>query len=479
MKRYVMSLCTTLMITIPALAQIKSEKTLGDFNAIKVKNNLDVTISQGDANTVSLETESQNKMDALKTEIVDGSLVISSEKRGAGDAKVHVTFKSIKTLEANGSGDVRSTGPVKAEELTVRCSGTGDIHLESVTQKINAEVSGTGDLILTGSTELLSANLSGTGDLKASKLEANKVVVNASGTGDARVNVKQNLHANVSGTGDVVYQEEPVEKGIEITGPGEVRKAHSKNSSDRETSDTTKFSFGHHKVIICDGEEDEKEQKKSNERDQSSHFKHWSGVEVGVNGLRSSLKDGVTLPKGAEYLQLDYSKSLSFSVNVIEHDFHLYQNYVNLVTGLGFEFNHYALQNNVTLRYDTSYTAARTEPGTKFKKNNLNESLLTVPLMLDFNTSTNPERNFHIAVGVIGAWKIGSRTRQEYTDSDARDVKVVKNNDYNLSPFRYSLIARMGFGRLSIFAQYGMSELFKSEKGPQVYPVSAGIGLHL
>ena len=178
-------------------------------------------------------------------------------------------------------------------------------------------------------------------------------------------------------------------------------------------------------------------------------------------------------------MQLDYGKSFSFAINFWEKDFHLYHDYINLVTGLGFEFNHFALQKNVSLRTDSSYTTASNSSPVNYRKNNLNESLLTLPVMFEFNTSSNANRSFHIAVGMLGGLKIGSRTRQKFIDFEGETVRVTKSNDYNLNPFRYSLTARVGYGAFTVFANYSMSEFFKSNRGPVLYPVTAGINIHI
>jgi len=461
-----------LLLAAPMAAQVKADRPVGEFTGIKVSGPLDVKLTQGDVASVSLEAADQGEIDALKTEVNNGVLEIYAQKSKGNSVKVMVTVRTLKSVEVSGAGDVRTTGPIKSEELSVKCTGAGDLIMESETKKISVEASGAGDVVLSGSTDMLVANVSGAGDLKAFKLAAAKADIKSSGAGDARVNVKQSLHAAASGAGDVIYQEEPAEKVVEISGAGDVRKTHAKSTAGNG-SDTTKLSVGHHKVLICEGDDEE-----TVNNNKEHNFKHWSGLEVGIDGYRTGAKDGMTMPKGAEYMQQNYGKSISFAINLFEHDFHLYQNYLNLVTGLGFEFDHYALQNKVSLRYDSTYTTAKTDPSLSFKKNNLNESLLTVPLLLEFNSSTNPEKDFHIAVGVIGAWKIGAKTRQEYTDSDGKDVKLVKSNDYNLDPFRYSLTARIGYKSITLFANYGLSQLFKVNHGPELYAANAGVNVH-
>ncbi len=466
-----------LMASTSTYAQIKTDRPLEDFSGVKINGTTDITLTQGEANSLNLEAGSKEEQDAIKTEIRNGVLEIISTK--GSDVKINVTVKALKTVVVNGTGDIHTTNQLKADELSISSNGSGDIHIETESKKINAEVNGTGNIYLHGKTELLEASVSGIGDLKASKLDANKVVVSVSGVGSAKVNAKQSLDAKVSGVGDVVYTDEPAEKKVELNGVGSVRKAHSHDSGDKG-SDTTKLSMGNKRLMITVDKDDDDGDKKGHHHhhhDMGS-FNHWTGIDVGSNGFLTSA-GSTTMAKGSEYMQLDYGKSFSFALNLCEKNIHLYHNYINLVTGLGFEFDHFALQKNVSLRTDSSYTTATNSSPINYRKNNLNESLLTVPLMFEFNTSSNARRSFHIAVGALGGWKIGARTRQKFIDFNNETVRVTKSNDYNLDPFRYSLTARVGYGAWTLFANYGLSDAFKSGKGPELYPFSAGINVHL
>ncbi len=206
-------------------------------------------------------------------------------------------------------------------------------------------------------------------------------------------------------------------------------------------------------------------------------FKFWQGLDIGVNGYLNT-KNSTATPETFPFLELDYARSRSFSWNVAQYNFHIYKNYINLVTGAGFEWNSYVFKQNVTLATDVNMISAMND-SIDFTKNKLKSTWVKAPLMIEFNTNKDENKSFHIAVGAeIGYNIFRNRQKQEYMYKGEEQKRKTKD-DFNINPFRYSLVARVGFGRYTLFANYGMSELFKANQGPQVYPFSMGINIHL
>jgi hypothetical protein len=54
----------------------------------------------------------------------------------------------------------------------------------------------------------------------------------------------------------------------------------------------------------------------------------------------------------------------------------------------------------------------------------LKSTFVNVPLLLEFNTNKNPEKSFHLAFGVIGGFKLGSRTRQ-ILEQNGEEIKLL------------------------------------------------------
>jgi hypothetical protein len=99
-----------------------------------------------------------------------------------------------------------------------------------------------------------------------------------------------------------------------------------------------------------------------------------------------------------------------------------------------------------------------------------------VPLLVEFNTNKNPKKAFHIALGAIGGYKLGSRTRQ-IMELKGNDIKFIKKDDYNINPFRVSAHASIGYHNFTLYANYALNPLFESGKGPELYPFTIGVKL--
>ncbi len=468
---------TIFLSTTCILAQ--QTRSLGDFSGIKTSGTFDIIISQSDANTVKVEADEKEQQN-IKTEIKDGILVITNNS-GSVDKPIKIGVKSLSSLNISGSGDIKTDNQLICDKLSIESSGAGDIHISVKASEIKAHISGAGDVTLKGTAQLLDADVSGAGDLRASNLLVDKAKVKVSGAGDGKVNVKQTLDADVSGAGDVIYKGKPVDRNINISGAGSVRESKSGNG-DETASDTTKLKFGKKKfVIIGDGKDDEDDEEYVSSKDSlkklNEGFKNWTGIEVGINGLLNTQANFNTPahPATVNFLELNYSKSIQFGINLLEKNFHIYKNYVNLVTGFGFDFTHYALQNNVTLNPNSKYLQASNDT-MNYHKNSLNVSYVKVPLMIEFNTGKNPKNNFHIAVGAEFEYRIHSVLKQKFDVGDEH-FKTKERDDYNLAPFVYSAVARIGYNGVTAFANYGLNGLFRNDQGPLATPFMVGVNL--
>ena len=155
-------------------------------------------------------------------------------------------------------------------------------------------------------------------------------------------------------------------------------------------------------------------------------------------------------------------------------------NYVGLVSGLGFEFINYNFDGQNSIMKDpVSGNIVEYVPpyAGNITKSKMNISYFTAPLLLEFQIPVGKGKDrIHIMGGVIGGVKMCSNTKIKYTE--AGDNSKEKNkSDFNLSPLRWGVTARVGYGAINLFANYYMTPLFKDGMGPELYPFTVGIAI--
>ncbi|GAB4291969.1 MAG: hypothetical protein Kow0068_17230 [Marinilabiliales bacterium] len=247
-------------------------------------------------------------------------------------------------------------------------------------------------------------------------------------------------------------------------------------------NDTTKIKIGKSEIIIINKDAknleiiaDESEDTDENgDNKTSKKFRgHWGSIDIGLNNYITS-DYSLNLPSEYNFLDLHTGKSWAVGLNLIEKNITLKKN-MGIITGLGFEFNNYRFNNDYILMNDSADLYA-VESAVEFRKSKLTASYLTVPLIFEVQFPANQKRRkrMHIAIGPVGALKIGSHTK--YVTEMSNNGHINKEReDFHLNPFRYGISFRMGYSGINIFANYYMSTLFEKGAGPELYPVSAGI----
>lgn len=243
------------------------------------------------------------------------------------------------------------------------------------------------------------------------------------------------------------------------------------------TDDSTKIDFKKTKVIIITNDSTETDTIVDTEpyrgEDEDFDNDHWSGIELGFNGLVNS-SNNINLGDENSHLDLNYSRSINWSINPVEKDFRLRGEYIKLVTGLGFQFYNYEFDKNYRLLSSQDSLTPILDTVNQFDKNRLKASFINVPLLLAFNTKQRKDEGVRLAVGAIFGYKLSSRTKQVYQLDGDRTKDVVRSN-YNMNPFQVMGTVRVGFKGLNFFANYNFTPLFANGEGPEVYPFSVGI----
>ena len=232
--------------------------------------------------------------------------------------------------------------------------------------------------------------------------------------------------------------------------------------------DTTRIKLRKKTIIIIEDDDDE-----DDEKGDRNGEGHWAGFGINTNGFLNA--DGkIATGDAAGFLELDHARSIGFNFNLVEKRFPIFREYVGLTTGLGIQWNRFALKNNVDVMVSADSTYGVENTTVDYKKNVLRSTYLQIPLLLEITTNKDNDKAWHISAGVVGGIRIGSslKTKWEYAGKTNKDR--VKSN-YNLNPFEAHATAIVGYGDISLYVNYGLTQVFEKDKGPNYAPVSAGI----
>jgi hypothetical protein len=271
MKNLVFTLLFGLMLTSSlVIAQTRETRNVGTFTKVAFRVPGKVYIRQGSPQKVEIEGK-KDIIKEIETEVDGSRLVIGKEGKWFdwnwdGDEKitVYITVPEIEALSVSGSGDLIGQGKFTAKDLDLNVSGSGSLTLEvDATGDLEADVSGSGDLdvkgkcrrfdsdvsgsgdvqltlnitetadfgvsgsgkiVASGTSHDVKASISGSGKVLAADMETSRCEVRISGSGDVEIGVKDELDANITGSGTIRYRGNPNKVNSHSSGSGHVRK---------------------------------------------------------------------------------------------------------------------------------------------------------------------------------------------------------------------------------------------------------------
>ena len=201
------------------------QRTVSSFDNIKIDGVLNVYLSQGDTEGVTVEIDDNLQQYVIVSN--DGNkLTIESKDKFSNTTKnnVYITLKNLDYLDISGVGNVKTQTAIKSDQIKLDVSGVGNRHLELICQGIEVKKSGVGEVVLWGEASEFIVKKSGVGNLEARELKAGIVSVNSSGVGNVSIYASEELSISNSGVGNVTYRGDAVIKAMDSSGVGKINK---------------------------------------------------------------------------------------------------------------------------------------------------------------------------------------------------------------------------------------------------------------
>jgi hypothetical protein len=198
---------------------------VADYDEINAVGSMNVTLVNGTEGAIKVTTD-ENLQEYVDITSSGGKLSISLTKKGWLRTKkginIQVPFMDLDNISLVGSGYVSSKANIKASQMDISVTGSGDMDLTIEAENLDGNLSGSGDIRLQGKATNFKAKVSGSGDLDARALDAQYTEAFVAGSGDLQVNAKKSIKARVNGSGDISYSGNPDKVDTKISGSGDI-----------------------------------------------------------------------------------------------------------------------------------------------------------------------------------------------------------------------------------------------------------------
>lgn len=197
---------------------------LDRFEGVSVSGNTRVFIKNGSPQQVEVEGQ-PNVLDELGKEVRSGTWEIGFDRclRNHETVKVYITVPELTSASVGGSGYVELEDVFKSRNFDASVSGSGDMKLKLAADQLTSRISGSGSISAAGVANRHTISISGSGHSNSFDLDTRETDVDISGSGEAQVNVKDQLDVEISGSGRVYHQGNP-NVNANVSGSGKVIK---------------------------------------------------------------------------------------------------------------------------------------------------------------------------------------------------------------------------------------------------------------
>ena len=206
---------------------VSQTRALADVNSIEINYPVELTVQQGNANSVTITAEN-NLIPQLATRVSGSTLFIENSQPDWGRRVnpsqaviLHLTVKDLQKVDFPSAGTL-VVGKLQTDHLDLSISGAGSVKLVNLaTHNLTVNLSGAGNIIASGTADTLNLDVSGFGSFQGAELASQTSAITISGAGNAIVWARTSLNITISGTGSVRYYGSP-QVSREVSGLGSV-----------------------------------------------------------------------------------------------------------------------------------------------------------------------------------------------------------------------------------------------------------------
>lgn len=216
------NLIIALILTASASINAQEKRNIGDFDELKVFDQINVVLIQSDENRAEIsgsrksDVEIVNKNGQLKIRMKLGRLLDGE------DVKVTLYYRELRDIDASEGAHIENSEPMKQPKIVITAKEGAEIELNIDVQ--NADVkSVTGAIVrLAGTAENLKASLGTGGILEAEPLQTEQTDISISAGGDAKITASELVDASIKAGGNIKIYGNPKEVNKKTTLGGDI-----------------------------------------------------------------------------------------------------------------------------------------------------------------------------------------------------------------------------------------------------------------
>jgi hypothetical protein len=189
---------------------VSQTRAVESFSSLEIDGSLDLEVALSNRPDPGVHiTAGEKAIDRIQTEVVNGTLRISTKSRGLtigpdplGDVSISLGVPVLTGLRVDGSADVMLSG-LSAKAFELRVTGSGEVEARGRVDDLEVEVDGSADTDL-------------------SELSAQNAIIRIDGSGNTDLRVARSLELVVEGSANVTYRGSPIVSS-RLEGSGDVQ----------------------------------------------------------------------------------------------------------------------------------------------------------------------------------------------------------------------------------------------------------------
>ena len=203
---------------------VTTERTpQADFSGIKVSTGIDLFISQGNTNTITVKAD-ENLHDLIITEVKEGVLKIYTDKNiwKSKARKVYVTIEKLSFLKATSGSDVKSETIIKTNEISISATSGAAIEIDVEAESVATSTTSGSDIKITGTTINHASNATSGSSIDAYDLKSDNAIAKATSGASINIYASKKMEGKATSGADIDFKGNPATINKDVSSGGSI-----------------------------------------------------------------------------------------------------------------------------------------------------------------------------------------------------------------------------------------------------------------